>query len=127
MSARTKVTAVIVLLLGVGALLFALRSCTAEDSTAEPEPSASPSASRSLAPVRMTTNVISDAIKTRLDENAGQPTRVECPDEVEQSVGTTFECEVFLENQPGTEAVSIANVEIDGPDGAFTWEATPTR
>ncbi|MGJ9412109.1 DUF4333 domain-containing protein [Aeromicrobium sp. CF4.19] len=126
MSARTKLTAVVVLLLGIGALLFGLRSCSADESgDPEPSPSASASPSESLAPVEMTTGVIEENIKERLDANAGQPTRIECPERVQQKIGTTFDCEVFFADQPDTEAVSTAKVEINGPDGAFTWNAEP--
>ena len=123
MSARAKVAAAIVLLIGIGALIFGLRSCGADDTGPDAGGSDDPAPSESVAPVKMSTEQISGAIKAKLDENAGQPTRVECPDKVEQKVGTTFECEVFFADQPDTEAVSTASVEINGPDGAFVWEA----
>ncbi|WP_375003263.1 DUF4333 domain-containing protein [Aeromicrobium sp. CTD01-1L150] len=123
MSARVKVAAVIVLLIGIGVLLFGLRSCSADDTDSDAAPSDDPAPSESLAPVQMSTEQISDAIKAKLDDNAGQPTRVECPEKVDQKVGTTFECDVFFADQPDTGAVSTASVEINGPDGAFVWEA----
>ncbi len=126
MSARAKVTAAIVLLIVAGAVLFGLRSCGADGGSApDDEASGDPTPSESLAPVKMSTDKIAEAIKTRLDERSGQPTRVECPDKVEQKIGTTFECDVFFADQPNTAAVSTAVVEINGPDGAFVWEATP--
>lgn len=123
-----KVAALVVVLLGVAALLFALRSCSSDDDGgsdpgADPTPSAS--ASPSLAPTRMTTTRIEQSIKTRLDQNAGQPTRVECPDRVLQKIGTAFDCQVFFANQPNTAAVAVAAVKIDGPDGHFTWNSKP--
>jgi hypothetical protein len=123
-----KVAALVVVLLGVAALLFALRSCSPDDdggsgSSADPTPSAS--ASPSLAPTKMTTTRIEQSIKTRLDQNAGQPTRVECPDRVLQKIGTAFDCQVFFANQPNTAAVAVAAVKIDGPDGHFTWNSKP--
>ena len=126
MSARAKATAAIVALIALGAVLFGLRSCEADGGASSEEEAASdPTPSESLAPVKMSTDKIAEAIKTRLDERAGQPTRVECPEQVEQKVGTTFECDVFFDDQPNTPAVSTAVVEINGPDGAFVWEATP--
>ena len=123
-----KIVAVVVLLLGVAALMFALRSCASDSGGDGPsaEPSATPSATPSLAPVKMATTRISDAIKTRLDEVAGRPTRIECPKRVAQKIGTEFECDVFFEDEPdGTAAAAVAEVEIDGPDGHFTWTSTP--
>lgn len=120
-----RVGYVVVLLLGVGLLLFALRSCQSDDATPTPESEPSASASPSLAPARMTTTKIESSIKTRLDEVSGRPTRVECPEKVEQKVGTAFDCDVFYDDDPGTAAVATASVEIDGPDGRYSWESTP--
>lgn len=128
MNGLRKVAAVVVVLLGVAALLFALRSCSSDESTddgAAPDATATPSATPSLAPAKMTTTRIEESIKARLDQNAGQPTRIECPDRVEQKIGTTFSCEVFFADQPGTAAVATAAVEIDGPDGRYSWRSTP--
>lgn len=126
MTTRARVTAAIVPILAIGALLVGLRACSADDPAAdEPGASSEPTPEESLAPVQMSTAQISEAIRTRLDERAGQPTRVECPERVEQKVGTTFECDVFFAEQPNTPPVSTATVEINGPDGAFVWEAVP--
>lgn len=127
MTTRARVTAAIVLILAIGALLIGLRACSADDGGGADDPGASsePAPGESLAPVQMSTKQISEAIRTRLDERAGQPTRVKCPKRVEQKVGTTFECDVFFAEQPNTAAVSTATVEINGPDGAFVWEAVP--
>lgn len=129
MNGLRKAAAFVVVLLGVAALLFALRSCSGDDaggSDPAPDASASPSATPSLAAAKMSTTKIEQAIKARLDQNAGQATRVECPDRVKQKVGTTFDCDVFFDDQPNTAAVARADVKIDGPDGHFTWTSEPT-
>lgn len=127
MTTRARVTAAIVLILAIGVLLVGLRACSADDEGVPDDPAATgePTPEESLAPVQMSTQQISEAIRTRLDQRANQPTRVECPERVEQKVGTTFECDVFFAEQPNTPPVSTATVEINGPDGAFVWEAVP--
>lgn len=122
-----RIASVVVLLLGVAALLFALRSCAEDEPVAEePQPTASPSPSPTLEAAKMGTTTIEESIKARLDEVSGRPTRIECPERVAQKVGTAFECDVFFDDEPETAAVATAAVEIDGPDGHFTWTSTPT-
>lgn len=128
MSGLRKVAAVVVVLLGVGALLLVLRSCSSQDGDgSDPAPDASASASVTAPPERakISTTKIEQSIKTRLDRNAGQATRVECPDRVNQKIGNTFDCDVFFDDQPGTAAVARAVVKISGPDGAFEWTSEP--
>ncbi len=128
MNRLRNVAALVVLLLGVAALLFALRSYTGgDDEGADPTPdaSASPTPTPSLAPARMATTRIEQDIKERLDANAGRPTRIECPERVSQKIGTDFTCDVFFDDEPGTAAIATAVVKIDGPDGHFTWRSTP--
>lgn len=127
MTASRKIAAVVVVLLGIAALLFGLRSCSTSEDSAGPgaAPSATPSATPSLAPVRMSTTTISEAIKARLDVVSQRPTRIECPERVAQKIGTTFECEVFFDDEPDAAAVATADVEIDGPDGTYSWTSTP--
>lgn len=127
MKGLRKVAALVVVLLGVAALLFALRSCSSDDAGPDPEPTASaePTAPPSLAPAKMSTTKIERTIKTRLDQNAGRPTRIECPERVAQKIGTTFDCEVFFDDEPDTAAIATAAVEIDGPDGHYVWTSTP--
>jgi hypothetical protein len=122
-----KVAALVVVLLGVAALLFALRSCSSDDGAGDSDPEASATATPapSLAPARMATTRIEQAIKERLDANAGRPTRIECPERVSQKIGTDFSCEVFFDDEPGTAAIATAAVTIDGPDGHFVWKSTP--
>lgn len=128
MKRMRKVAALVVLLLGVAALLFVLRSCSTDDdggSDPTPDSAASPSATPSLTAAKMSTTRIERAIKARLDQNAGEPTRIECPARVSQKIGTSFDCDVFFAEQPDTAAVATAAVEIDGPDGHYTWKSTP--
>lgn len=128
MKGLRKVAALVVVLLGVAALLFALRSCSSDDDAgSEPESTASaePTAPPSLAPAKMSTTKIERTIKARLDRNAGRPTRIECPERVAQKIGTTFDCEVFFDDEPDTAAIASAAVEIDGPDGHYVWTSTP--
>lgn len=127
MKGLRKVAALVVVLLGVAALLFALRSCGSDDAGPDPESTASaePTAPPSLAPAKMSTTKIERTIKARLDQNAGRPTRIECPERVAQKIGTTFDCEVFFDDEPDTAAIATAAVEIDGPDGHYVWTSTP--
>lgn len=128
MNGLRKVAALVVVLLGVAALLFALRSCAGQDDAgSDPEASASaePTATPSPEPAKMATTKIERSIKARLDQNAGRPTRIECPKRVAQKIGTTFECDVFFDDEPGTAAIAEASVEIDGPDGHYVWTSTP--
>lgn len=129
MKAYRKLVGLVVVVLGVAALLFALRSCAADDGDddSSPESSASASASPSAQAVKMSTTKIEQAIKARLDSNAGEPTVVECPESVSQKVGTEFTCDVFLESQPDAAAAATAEVEIDGPDGHYTWRSVANQ
>ncbi|KQY59123.1 hypothetical protein ASD11_05875 [Aeromicrobium sp. Root495] len=126
LSTWRKITTVVLILLGAAAILFALRSCqqdTADE--AAPEPSATVTEKVKPRSVLMSTVSIENKIKTRLETVSNRKISVECPKKVKQKVGTTFDCDVFFADEPGTAAVSTADVEIDGPDGHFTWKATP--
>lgn len=130
MKGSRKLVGLVVVVLGVAALLFALRSCSSEKGDSEvlgPDPSASASGSPEPQAVKMSTTKIEQAIKARLDSNAGEATVVECPDSVSQKVGTEFTCDVFFEAQPDTAAAAIAEVEIDGPDGHYTWRSVTNQ
>lgn len=130
MKGSRKLVGLVVVVLGVAALLFALRSCSADEGgsdAGEADPSASASASPAPEAVKMSTTKIEQAIKARLDVNAGEATVVECPDSVSQKVGTEFTCDVFFEAQPGTAAAATAEVEIDGPDGHYSWTSTTNQ
>lgn len=129
MNVLQKAAAFVVVLLGVAALLFALRTCSGENEAApkpKPAPSASASATPSPQAATMSTTTIEQAIKAKLDQSSGRATRVTCPDRVAEKVGTTFGCDVFFEAQANAAAVAKAAVKIDGPDGHFTWSSKPT-
>lgn len=126
LSTWRKITTVVLILLGVAAILFALRSCQNDkESAAAPEPTASVTESVKPRSVLMSTVSIENKIKARLETVSGRKISVECPGKVKQKVGTKFDCEVFFADEPGTAAVSTASVKVDGPDGHFTWTATP--
>ena len=68
MTTRARVTAAIVLILAIGALLIGLRACSADDGGPdEPGATSEPTPEESLAPVEMSTTQISEAIRTRWD------------------------------------------------------------
>lgn len=126
LSTWRKIATVVLILLGVAAILFALRSCQ-EDSKDGAAAEPTPSATKTLTPraVKMSTVVMERRISARLQVTSGRKIRVECPPKVQQKIGTKFTCEVFFADEPGTAAVSTARVVVDGPDGHFRWVATP--
>jgi hypothetical protein len=105
---------VAVLLLVVGGF-FALRAMNEGDE--EKAEKAAPAA-----PVEfMSTDGVVDNIERRLTQNEGRAMRASCPDKVEQTIGTRFQCDVFFEGRD--DAVAVADVEIDGPGGEFSWKS----
>ena len=58
-------------------------------------------------------------IAERLTARAGRDVTVECPDEVNELVGTTFECDAFYTGE--TDIATVAKVEITGGGGQFEW------
>lgn len=58
-------------------------------------------------------------ISERLTARTGRTVAVECPDKVNELVGTTFECEAFFEGD--AEIATVAKVEITGGGGQFSW------
>ena len=126
LSTWRKVATVVLILLGIAAILFALRSCQ-EDSNDGAAAEPTPSATQTLKPraVKMSTVVMERKISARLEVTSGRKIKVVCPPKVKQKIGTKFSCDVFFADEPGTGAVSTAKVVVDGPDGHFTWVATP--
>lgn len=58
-------------------------------------------------------------IAERLTARAGRDVTVECPDKVNELVGTTFECDAFYTGE--TDIATVAKVEITGGGGQFEW------
>lgn len=83
----------------------------------ESEPDAQPDAV-----AYMSTSGVVDNIERRLEKRTGTALAVKCPKKVDSAIGTTFRCSV--RHAGGTEKIAIASVEIDGPDGDFTWTSS---
>lgn len=84
-----------------------------------PEPTKSPV-------LTMKTKGVEKSISERLTARYGRQVVAECPDEVEQTVGTKFECEVYFKDDKDVR--TVAKVKMTGGGGRFTWkteDATP--
>lgn len=83
-----------------------------------------PEAKETVQPVvLMSTSGVQDNIERKLTQREGRQIKAECPKKVDQAIGTTFTCDVFFADRE--DAIAIANVTIDGPDGEFTWKSEP--
>lgn len=81
-----------------------------------------PEAKETVKPVvMMSTNGVQDNIERRLTQREGREITAKCPDKVNQEIGTTFTCDVFFAGRE--DAIAVANVEIDGPNGEFSWKS----
>ena len=110
----TNVAFVVATLLMVAGAIFWFK-----DSLDEKE---KPEAEETVQPViLMSTDGVEDNIERRLTGLEGRPIVAKCPKKVDQAIGTTFECGVFFPNRE--DAVATAHVEIDGPNGEFTWKS----
>jgi type II secretory pathway pseudopilin PulG len=58
-------------------------------------------------------------IADRLTARAGREVKVECPPQVDELVGTTFECQAYFAGD--TDVATVAQVEITGGGGQFEW------
>ena len=67
----------------------------------------------------MKTKVVEKSIVDRLTARYGRQVVAECPDEVEQTVGTGFDCEVWFEDDEDTR--TVAKVKMTGGGGQFSW------
>ncbi len=72
--------------------------------------------------VYMSTGGVVDNIERRLEKRIGAALVVRCPKKVDSAVGTKFRCSVRYAGS--AEKIAIASVEIDGPDGDFTWTSS---
>jgi hypothetical protein len=82
----------------------------------------SPEAKETVKPVvLMSTDGVEDNIERRLIAREGRAIEADCPKKVDQAIGTTFTCDVFFVGRE--DAIAVANVEIDGPNGEFSWKS----
>lgn len=83
-----------------------------------------PEAKETVKPVvMMSTDGVQDNIERRLTQREGRAIKAECPAKVNQEIGTKFTCDVFFTGR--ADAIAIANVVIDGPNGEFSWKSEP--
>jgi hypothetical protein len=83
-----------------------------------------PEAEETVQPViLMSTDGVEDNIERRLGEREGRQIVAKCPKKVDQAIGTKFECGVFFPYRD--DAIATAHVEIDGPNGEFSWKSEP--
>ncbi len=81
-----------------------------------------PEAEETVQPViLMSTDGVEDNIERRLGEREGRQIVAKCPKRVDQAIGTKFECGVFFPYRD--DAIATAHVEIDGPNGEFSWKS----
>lgn len=110
----TNVAFVVATLLIVAGAFFWFRDSMDEKKT--------PEAKETVQPViLMSSNGVEDNIERRLTAREGRQIVAKCPKKVDQAIGTKFDCDVFF---PGRDdAVATAHVEIDGPNGEFSWKS----
>lgn len=73
--------------------------------------------------ILMSSDGVEDNIERRLGEREGREIVAKCPKKVDQAIGTTFDCDVFFKGRE--DAIATAHVEIDGPNGEFSWKSEP--
>ncbi|WP_332643824.1 hypothetical protein [Aeromicrobium sp.] len=71
--------------------------------------------------ILMSTDGVEDNIERRLTAREGRQIVAKCPKKVDQAIGTKFECDVFFPYRD--DPIATANVEIDGPNGEFSWKS----
>ena len=110
----TRVAFVVATLMVIaGAVLWYLDS---QDEKKRPE------AKETVKPVvLMSTDGVEDNIERKLTSSEGRQIKADCPKKVDQAIGTEFTCDVFFADRE--DAIAVANVVIDGPDGEFSWKS----
>ncbi len=73
--------------------------------------------------ILMSSDGVEDNIERRLGAREGRQIVAKCPKKVDQAIGTTFDCDVFFAGRD--DAIATAHVEIDGPNGEFSWKSEP--
>lgn len=116
MKAFINVMLGIVVIALIAAVYFMFKTSGGGD---EPAPEAGAATD---AVVYMSTNGVVDNIERRLEARIGTALAVKCPKKVDSAIGTTFRCSVRYAG--GADKIAIASVEIDGPDGDFTWTSS---
>ncbi len=110
----TNVAFVVATLLMIAGAIFWFKDSMGDDNGPVAEPTVAPV-------VMMSTDGVKDNIERRLGQLEGRQIRAECPAKVDQAIGTTFTCEVFFVGRD--DSIAVADVEIDGPDGEFSWKS----
>ena len=99
--------------LAAGAVWWLLRDKDPEGGDAAgPGPTKSPV-------LTMGTKGVEKSITDRLTARTGRDVVAECPDRVEQTVGTKFRCEVYFADDE--DVTTIAVVKMTGGGGQFSW------
>ena len=73
----------------------------------------------------MKTKGVEKSITDRLSATTGRKVVAECPDEVEQTVGTKFDCDVWFEDDKDTR--TVAKVKMTGGGGKFNWKTVDSK
>ncbi len=110
----TNVAFVVATLMIIAGAVFWLMDGKSEDGKPAAKPTVQPV-------VLMSTDGVEDNIERRLAQREGRQIKANCPKKVDQAIGTTFTCQVFFVGRD--DAIAVADVKIDGPNGEFSWKS----
>ncbi len=110
----TNVAFVVATLLMIAGAIFWFKDSMKEEDEPKAKPTEQPV-------VLMSTDGVEDNIERRLTQREGRRVKADCPKKVDQAIGTTFACDVFFDGRE--DPIATANVEIDGPNGEFSWKS----
>jgi len=103
----------------IAGLIYGIQSLGGDDDT---KPAAKPTST--VKPVKyMSSGGVVENIERRLTKHQGRQMKATCPKRVVMTVGSTFSCNVYFAGRP--DAIGIAQVKIDGPNGGFSWTSEP--
>ena len=103
----------------IAGLIYGIQSLGGDDDT---KPVAKPTST--VKPVKyMSSGGVVENIERRLTKHQGRQMKATCPKRVAMTVGSTFSCDVYFAGR--TDAIGIAQVKIDGPNGQFSWTSEP--
>ncbi|MCW2801920.1 MAG: hypothetical protein JWN06_137 [Propionibacteriaceae bacterium] len=100
-------------------LIYGLRSRGGDDD----KPSAATPSAKATPVKYMSSDGVIENIERRLTEHQGRQMKASCPKRVAMTVGSTFTCDVYFADRK--DAIGIAQVKIDGPNGEFSWKSKP--